>query len=272
VRGVYAYHTKSRGWSDIGYNFLVDRFGTIYEGRHGGIDRAVIGARALGFNTGGIGVAAMGNHDGLALSKAARGAVTRLLAWKFAVHRIDPGGKASIASTCTGACKHPQGRAVRLPTLFGHRDVGYTSCPGTDGHATLPALRSAIAARKVELSTPPFSDDDRSAHAAAIGDLHRRGIVKGCTSTTFCPKASVRRDQMASFVTRTMAHVRRPVPRSDRDWFTDDGGTLHEGAINALADASLTLGCTQDSYCAGDTTSRGQMASFLSRAINAVSQ
>jgi hypothetical protein len=328
VRGVYAYHTKSRGWSDIGYNFLVDRFGTIYEGRRGGRDKAVIGAHALGFNTGGIGVSMMGNHDSAAVSNATRDAVARLLAWKFAVHGINPAGSVSVTSACSGgSCKYPNGRQIRLPTLFGHRDVGYTSCPGARGHALLPDLRSAIAAVPVAVPyTPPFSDDDNSPHAAAIADLYERGITKGCTLTRFCPARDVSREQMASFLTRTMIHVTVPLPTPSRDWFTDtagsvheqainilaeggvsagcgagrfcpkeavrrgdvaewmanafkleptgvdhfsdDNGTPYEWAINALADAGLTTGCAPDRYCDGAATTRGQMASFLSRAIS----
>ena len=63
IRSVYAYHTASLGWSDIGYNFLVDRFGRIYEGRAGGVDRAVQGAHAGGFNSGTVGISALGNYQ-----------------------------------------------------------------------------------------------------------------------------------------------------------------------------------------------------------------
>ena len=62
VKGIQLFHVQGNGWNDIGYNFLVDRFGTIYEGRFGGVDRNVIGAHALGFNTESVGIALLGTY------------------------------------------------------------------------------------------------------------------------------------------------------------------------------------------------------------------
>ena len=73
MRGIEVYHVKSNGWNDIGYNFLVDRYGTVYEGRYGGIDRNVIGAYARGFNTGSIGVAVIGTFSTAAIPRRGRG-------------------------------------------------------------------------------------------------------------------------------------------------------------------------------------------------------
>jgi hypothetical protein len=270
VRGIYAYHTRSRGWSDIGYNFLVDRFGTIYEGRHGGMTRAVIGAHALGFNTGSIGVSMLGNHDDAAVSTATRTAVTELLAWKFGMHGINPAASVSVVSACSGgSCKRPGGTTVRLPTLFGHRDVGYTSCPGASGYATLPGLRTAIAASiTAPVSyTPPFSDDDASPHAAGINNLHRWGITKGCTATRFCPKLSVSRGQMASLLGRALVHLQMPQPQPVRDWFDDDNGSVHEQAINALAETQVSRGCTDGSFCPTEPILRGDVAEWIANAF-----
>ena len=63
IRGIYAYHTQSRGWSDIGYNFLVDRFGRIWEGRYGGVDRPVVGAHTLNYNEESFAMSAIGNFE-----------------------------------------------------------------------------------------------------------------------------------------------------------------------------------------------------------------
>ena len=61
IRSIYTYHVRSNGWNDIGYNFLVDAYGRVFEGRAGGIDRPVIGAQTQGFNTGSVGIAVIGN-------------------------------------------------------------------------------------------------------------------------------------------------------------------------------------------------------------------
>src|SRR5262249_58362955 len=88
VRGIELYHVKGNGWNDIGYNFLVDRFGTIYEGRGGGVERNVIGAHSLGFNTGTVGVALIGNFQYTTPPKAMRDALVKLLAWRLDVAHV----------------------------------------------------------------------------------------------------------------------------------------------------------------------------------------
>ena len=93
MRGIEIYHVKSNGWNDIGYNFLVDRYGTVYEGRYGGIDRNVIGAHALGFNTGSVGVALIGSFGSSAPPAAALRSLEKLLAWRLDLAHVDPVAK-----------------------------------------------------------------------------------------------------------------------------------------------------------------------------------
>lgn len=142
IRGIYAFHTQSRGWEDIGYNFIVDRFGRVYEGRAGGIDRAVIGAHAEGFNTGSTGVAVLGNYDGVEPPAAVNDALRRLLAWKLDVSHVDPQGTATVVSR--GSPRFAAGTSVTLPAIAGHRDTGLTGCPGDRLYASLPRLRAAV--------------------------------------------------------------------------------------------------------------------------------
>jgi len=145
VRGIYAYHTKSLGWSDLGYNFLIDRFGTVYEGRYGGVTKGVVGAQVLGFNTGSTGISVMGTFTGLAPPAEALSSLEKLLVWKLATHGLDPAGTAAL--TCGATQKYKEGATVTFPVIAGHRDANFTECPGTELYALLPALRSEIARR-----------------------------------------------------------------------------------------------------------------------------
>src|SRR5436309_1872382 len=90
VRGIETYHVKANGWNDIGYNFLVDRCGNVFEGRYGGVDRNVVGAHSQGFNTGTVGVALLGTYQTVAPTAAQRQALVNLLAWRLDVAHVDP--------------------------------------------------------------------------------------------------------------------------------------------------------------------------------------
>src|SRR5207253_6993904 len=93
VRGIELYHVKGNGWNDIGYNFLVDKYGQVFEGRYGGMERPVVGAHAMGFNTGSVGVAVIGNYGDSGISVAARASLVRLLAWRLDVAHVDPASR-----------------------------------------------------------------------------------------------------------------------------------------------------------------------------------
>jgi hypothetical protein len=143
VRGIELYHVRGNGWNDIGYNFLVDKYGQVFEGRAGGIDRNVIGAHAEGFNTGSTGVAVIGNYSSTRISAAAARSLVNLLAWRLDVAHVDPASR--LAWRSGGSPKYPRGKAVVLRAISGHRDTGYTSCPGNPLYARLPDLAQAVA-------------------------------------------------------------------------------------------------------------------------------
>ncbi len=148
VRAIELYHVKGNGWNDIGYNFLVDRFGQVYEGRYGGIERNVVGAHAEGFNTGSVGVAVVGEYSSLAIAAKARDSLARLLAWRLDVAHVDPASTLSFISG--GNARFPAGLPVFLRAVSGHRDAGFTDCPG----AALYKLLSSIGGQVAELGLP----------------------------------------------------------------------------------------------------------------------
>jgi hypothetical protein len=141
VKAIELYHVQGNGWNDIGYNFLVDRFGTIYEGRYGGVDRNVVGAHALGFNTGSVGVAVLGTYTNIPPSQPAQAALARLLAWRLDLAHVDPLSKLTVVSG--GSERYRAGVPVTLRAISGHRDTGLTECPGSLLYARLGAIAQA---------------------------------------------------------------------------------------------------------------------------------
>ena len=145
VRGIEIYHVLGNGWNDIGYNFLVDRFGTVYEGRGGGVDQNVVGAHAQGFNVGTVGVALIGNFESATPTTAQPSALVRLLAWRLDVAHVDP--ESRVLYTSGGNYTFHAGRVVTLRAISGHRDTGPTECPGAHAYALLPWLTRRVAAK-----------------------------------------------------------------------------------------------------------------------------
>jgi uncharacterized protein with LGFP repeats len=156
VRAIYAYHAQTLGWCDIGYNALVDKYGQIFEGRAGGLDRPVQGAHAGGFNENTVGVAMMGDFETVAPSDAAIDATGRFLGWRLKLAGLDPKGQTTMYSEGTDFTPFAQGAAVDLPVIFAHRDVGNTTCPGDAGYAQLDRIRDIAAGAGAPL--PPTPD------------------------------------------------------------------------------------------------------------------
>lgn len=149
LRGIYAYHTKAKGWSDIGYNFIVDRFGRIWEGRYGGVDRPVVGAHTLGYNEYSFAMSALGNFDKARPSAAMLDAYGRLFAWKLSLHGV------SAASSQQWVGKRT------FAAINGHRDAGRTACPGKYLYAQLPQIKTLAASYQA-----PFTSRTRSVDIA----------------------------------------------------------------------------------------------------------
>lgn len=131
LRGFAGYHTgPEKGWPDIAYNFLIDRFGGIWEGRQGSIDWPVIGS-ATGGNQGFSQLACfIGDHSEEAPSQAAQTAMTDVLAMLADRYGIDTSAGAQTRFTSRGSNRHPQGTDVVTSTIAGHRSMSQTACPG----------------------------------------------------------------------------------------------------------------------------------------------
>lgn len=153
VRGIYQYHAQTLGWCDIGYNVLVDKFGTIYEGRYGGLDRAVEGAHVGGFNTGTWGISMIGNYSETAPSQQMLDSVAEIAGWKAGHNGINPLGQVSLTSGGFGGSKYPAGSVATVPAFHGHNDLHNTQCPGTFTMSNWPQLRSKAAAKATAVST-----------------------------------------------------------------------------------------------------------------------
>ncbi|MFD9973854.1 N-acetylmuramoyl-L-alanine amidase [Streptomyces sp. NPDC059017] len=146
VRGIYAYHVKQLGWKDLGYNFLVDKCGTVYEGRKGGVDRPVMGAHAYGFNSETTGISVLGTYTDTAPSQAAMASVARIAAWKLGQYGVDPTGTTTLTAGADGRSytgkTWASGAKLSFPVIHGHRDGYNTQCPGDALYTQLGTLRS----------------------------------------------------------------------------------------------------------------------------------
>ena len=159
LRSIYAYHVKSRGWSDIGYNFLVDRFGRIWEGRYGGVDKNVVGAHTLGYNDYAFAMSAIGNFDVVEPPDVMLRAYGALFAWKLALNGVNPASTSQQVGKST------------FQAINGHRDAGSTACPGRYLYAKIPTIRAyaSAAAPAAPPPTPPLEISEPAPQSNLVG-------------------------------------------------------------------------------------------------------
>ncbi len=202
VRAIYRYHVLGNGWCDIGYNFLIDRFGRVYEGRFGGTTKPVIGAHSGGFNTGSTGVALIGEHGPVPVPVASRSALRSLLAWKLTHHTVD--SRAQIQAVSGGSTRYPAGTNVTLDVISGHRDVSATACPGDRAYPLIPQLR--IDVQSEVFSTPPHPLPGWTPAASGpglltldgYGGLHPAGRQAAVTHSSYWAKWPIARAAIGS--------------------------------------------------------------------------
>ncbi|WDV54047.1 N-acetylmuramoyl-L-alanine amidase [Streptomyces coeruleorubidus] len=141
VRGVFLYHVRSNGWNDIGYHFLVDKCGTVFEGRAGGIDKPVLGAHTYGFNTGTSSISVLGDYNTTTANSAVRESVAKVAAWKLGLYGFDPTGTVVLTAGADNG-KYKAGQKATLHRISGHRDGYPTECPGQNLYDDLPEIRT----------------------------------------------------------------------------------------------------------------------------------
>ena len=176
IRSIYAYHVRANGWCDIGYNYLVDRFGRIWEGRYGGITGNVLGAHTGGFNYDSFGVSMIGTFASSAPSQATMSAVEQLFAWRLGGYYLDPKGTSTMIADSFSGSRYSAGSTVTLKTMSGHRDADTTSCPGYAAYAQLPDVRAGtiaamgagFVAPHVNASTAQMANGSFTVSAGAI--------------------------------------------------------------------------------------------------------
>ena len=190
VRGIYYYHAVTLDWGDIGYNFLVDKFGTVFEGRSGSVaapaGRMSIGAHARGVNTGTMGISMMGDYSTVSPSDAQLSSVGKMAGWFLKRAGIsDVTGWAGLHVWTTE--RYQAGSTISMPRILGHRDVGYTTCPGNVGYSKLDAIRAIAKAQGAapqggSSSAPSTVAQDHPGAVALRSALGVNGWIGAATS------------------------------------------------------------------------------------------
>ena len=299
IYAMCTYHVDTRGWKDIGYNFVIDRFGTIYEARDGGIENAVWGAHTGGFNYYSFGVALIGDHNAAGPSQAAIDALKELSAWKMDLHHANPETTVTVESL--GSSKYPSGEIVVMDTISGHQDASNTSCPGGLCYPLLVDVRPQVYEMGgakifggVPDEVPPVVTEDvviplsfteqmdwTFRLIAPGGDLASEASGTGLVATVewdgmIDGVAAGRGVYTIEVDAVTIDDGEVPTPvRMALEWyeppFADDDFNRHEVNIGLIAEEGITEGCSSVLswlYCPDANVRRDQMASFIARAMN----
>ncbi len=298
IYAICAFHVNVRGWDDIGYNYVVDRFGTIYEGRGGGLN--VQGAHTKGFNSYSAGVAFLGYYQDVPPSAEAQQSFESLATWILDMNHVDPLSTTTVESL--GSPKFEEGVSVTLPVIAGHRDTGSTACPGNANYALLDTYRQVVASDpdpKIYGGWPtenPVAGFPDSGYDTAVfpfrftEPMTWEFTISDGTGTVLLEATGQGQDgsvawdgtfnglpepvgtYTASLVATPQSGAQAPRPASFgfhlgtfNPPFSDDDESVFEPDIITIYDAGITKGCGPDLYCPTGTVSRGQMALFLTR-------
>jgi hypothetical protein len=252
LRGIQSYHQNSNGWSDIGYNFVVDRFGTIWEGRAGGVANPVIGAHAGGANTGSVGVAVLGDFTSAAPPEVVINRLQTVVGWKLALDGVTP----------------------QAGNVLGHRQAGttQTACPGQMLFNRMGDIRFGALLYFNTISDPCYGSSAEPFCDVMPGHpfedeilwVHAQGIADGYADGTFRPGAAVSRQAMAAFMYRLAGMPLFPLPGTPS---FSDVGTSHQFRLEIewLAAEGISTGYEDGRFLPLASISRQAMAAFMYR-------
>ena len=237
VRGIEVYHVKGNGWNDIGYNFLVDKYGQIFEGRGGGIDQPVIGAQAEGWNRLSTGVANIGTFSTVTQTPEAIDAIARLLGWKMTLHGVPCEGTVVVTSGGGSTNRYAYGTQVTMQRISGHRDGCSTECPGNALYAQLPDIRTKSTAHAGALpATPRITCVPQAAQVDYGQDAVFSGVA---TSADGTPAAGLNVSLQKIGNNGTWVTIEHPTTGADGAWSARHRW-VRTGRIRALVDAAVS--------------------------------
>jgi hypothetical protein len=246
LRSIYYFHTFVRGWNDFGYNFAVDAYGRIWEGRAGGIDRPVMGAQAGGYNPESFGAVLLGDYAATLPTRAARSALAQLIAWKLALHGVPVTGTVTV-EVDPGAASYTRfrpGQRVSLPRIAGHRDGCTTDCPGAEMYIRgMPPLRTTVGqiiGRQLTLTLAPGPPP---------------GSAYALTPYPIAPGIKVKPATYLELATVTMTAGTELALHGSLRSLTS--GANHEGAEIVLEDLNTTRAVEGTARLATEKTNRG---------------
>lgn len=208
VKGIFNYHTQSRGWGDIGYNFLVDKYGQIFEGRAGSIDspasEMVEAGHAYGYNKGTLGISALGDYTTATPTAAIYDAYVAVIDWRFDLAGLNASDTSELYAGGYSNSTFDSGSA--LPRVFAHRDVGSTACPGNAIYGQISSLISRVG----DASTSPYFSDVSARTTAFVTEINWMYTSRVSTgwydnnSRVYLPWAATQRDAVAAFLYRLL--------------------------------------------------------------------
>jgi hypothetical protein len=191
IRSIYAYHVRANGWCDVGYNYLVDRFGRIWEGRAGGITKPVLGAHTGGFNYDSFGVALIGAYNKVQPSNAMLRAAEQLFGWRLGSYYLDPTANTTLVADSFSGSRYRAGTTVKFKTISGHRDADQTTCPGGYAYGDLPDIRTATRQLMGAGLVAPAANTDTAQMANGIVNITAGALIAENWTLTITDTAGV---------------------------------------------------------------------------------